>query len=393
MAETVDLLLTSFFVPLREGRKGGRRKRQIIVFKPGYRPSAAVVADLGGEVIKELPLINGVVGLFPVSISSRVLAAHPEILRVDEDLPAQIVPGGVFPLLLLFLLLSSWFAQSGQQTGDAIPWGVEMVRAPQIWFLTRGEGVKVAVIDTEVDLQHPDLAPNLRPGFNAVENQKPPQDRNGHGTHVAGIIGAVDDNRGLVGVSPRVELYPVKALNDQGHGWLSDIIAGMQWCIENGIQIVNMSFALHGENESLRDTILRADRAGILLVVAAGNSGPGENSVQFPACYPETVAVTALNRRQRLASFSSRGAEVDLTAPGAEIASLWPGGGTRSLNGTSMAAPHVTGVAALVLSARGAASPDRLKEHLKRTARRLPYLKETEQGAGLVDARAALLGS
>jgi subtilisin family serine protease len=391
MASILDLLLTGLFLD-NKTRKNDYPQRQIIVFKSGYKPSAATVAELGGKVLKEIPLINGIACTITEPISPRLLARHEEILRIDEDLPISIVTGRnfSFPLFLFLLLFLKPSIRSRKNGGDEIPWGVKMVRAPEIWPLTRGEGVKVAVIDTGVDLDHPDLAANLRQGINILDGERPPQDHNGHGTHVAGTIGAVENGRNPVGVSPGVEIYPIKALNDKGNGWLSDIIAGVEWCINNGMHIINMSFVVNGNNESLREMILATDRAGVLVVAAAGNSGPGENTVQFPARYPETIAVSAVDRKQQIAGFSSRGPEVDLTAPGVEILSLWPGGGKKKMQGTSMAAPHVTGVAALLLSVDRTASPAVVKKILLESARPLPDLKKSEQGAGLVDARAVL---
>lgn len=391
MASIFDLLLTGLFPDSGTGEKDTPR-RQIVVFKPGYTPSAETVAQLGGKVLKEIPLINGIACTITEPIASQLLAEHKEILRIDEDLPVSIVAGQIFPLSLwlLVLLFLRPGPGSSKKEREAIPWGVRMVRAPEVWSITRGEGVKVAVIDTGVDLDHPDLAANLQPGINVIVEGSPPQDGNGHGTHVAGIIGATGKGRGLVGVSPGVELYPVKALNDRGNGWLSDIIAGVEWCIKKGMHIVNMSFVVHGHNDSLREMLLAADRAGLLVVAAAGNSGPGENTVRYPARYPEIIAVSAVDRKQQIAAFSSRGPEVDLAAPGVEVLSLWPGGGKKTMQGTSMAAPHVTGVAALLLSVYPAAPPAEVKRILLESARPLPGLKQSEQGAGLVDARAVL---
>jgi len=188
-----------------------------------------------------------------------------------------------------------------------IPWGVNRIDAELAWPQNTGQGVKVAVLDTGIDLSHPDLLANIKGGYNAIKPNKSPADDNGHGTHVAGIIAAVNDNIGVVGVAPQAELYAVKVLSANGSGYLSDIIEGLEWCITNNMQVINMSLGTSSEVQSFHDAVIKVYNAGIVMVAAAGNSGPGDNTVEYPAKYEEVIAVSATSDNDAIASFSSRG--------------------------------------------------------------------------------------
>ncbi|GAW30603.1 S8 family serine peptidase [Carboxydocella sp. JDF658] len=233
-----------------------------------------------------------------------------------------------------------------------VPWGVSVIKGSKGATQSgiRGEGVRVGILDTGIDLNHPDL--RVAGGITFVGNSF--QDDNGHGTHVAGIIAAQDNDQGVVGVAPGVELFAIKALNSAGNGWYSDIAAGLEWAVKNKLDIINLSLGGNQDNALLRAAVKKAANAGILLVAAAGNSGNEEGSgdtVLFPAKYPEVIAVAAIDRQWQRAAFSSTGPQVELAAPGVEILStnLW--GGYRTMSGTSMATPHITGLAALLKSA------------------------------------------
>ncbi|AVX19934.1 MULTISPECIES: S8 family peptidase [Carboxydocella] len=233
-----------------------------------------------------------------------------------------------------------------------IPWGVAVLAGPQVasQLGVNGSGVRVGVLDTGIDLQHPDL--KVAGGIALTGDSF--QDDNGHGTHVAGIIAAQDNSQGVVGIAPGVELFAIKALNSAGSGWYSDIAAGLEWAIKNRLDIVNLSLGGKQNNPLLRYAVKRAARAGILLMAAAGNAGNEEgkgDTVLYPARYPEVMAVGAIDRQWQRAPFSSTGPALDLVAPGVEILSTIPGGDYKVMSGTSMASPHITGLAALLKSA------------------------------------------
>ena len=256
-----------------------------------------------------------------------------------------------------------------------LPWGVDRIDAEWAWDTTTGYAVEVAVLDTGIDYEHPDLDANCKGGINIINSRKSYKDDNGHGTHCAGIIAAEDNEEGVVGVAPEASLYGVKVLDRRGSGWVSDIIAGLDWCDKNGMDIVNMSFG-GGYSSSLHDACDAAKDAGLLLVAAAGNDG---GPVIYPAAYESVIAVSATNSSDGLASFSNYGDEIAIAAPGVNILSTYKGGGYATGDGTSMAAPHVAGT--LALSANIFATADDLG------------LSADEQGAGLVDAGEAATGT
>lgn len=264
--------------------------------------------------------------------------------------------------------------------------------------------MRIAVLDTGVDRNHPALAQNIKVSFNVISGAGEPEDGSGHGTYVAGIIAADNKGQEKVSVAPEANLYCLKVLGDDSGGKPSDLIAGIEWSIENRMQIINMSLGLPYDSPSVREALRHAENSGILVVAAAGNEGHTDGAVMFPAAYDFVVAVTAIDRLDRFSPHSSWGPEVDLCAPGDEINStdrysrlpawvrsafprgnyhIWPTGPW-----TSFAAPHVTGVAALVLSVNRSIASARLRQILRDTAENLG-LPATQQGAGVVNAEAA----
>jgi len=212
----------------------------------------------------------------------------------------------------------------------------------------KGTGVKIAVIDTGIDYTHEDLDDNYRGGYDFVFRDNDPFDdnRNSHGTHIAGIIAAEQNGIGIVGVAPEAELYAVKVLDGGGFGLLSWILEGIEWAIDNQMDIINLS--LQGPDfQSLHDICDSAYDAGILVIAAGGNTFG--NNVRYPAAYDSVIAVTGTDADNMRAYFSPIGSEVELAAPGLDILST-VSGWYDFLSGTSQAAPHVTGVAALFLT-------------------------------------------
>jgi subtilisin len=253
---------------------------------------------------------------------------------------------------------------------DRLPTGVDRIGADSE---AEGEppterGVAVAVLDTGIARDHPDL--NVAGGVNCVGRDRGKwTDNNGHGTHVAGIVGAKRNGRGVVGVAPGTPLYAVKVLDKKGRGSLGTLICGLDWTAQRGITVANMSLSarLPGnfpdqcDSSILHLAVCNAAEAEVRLVAAAGNSGADARR-EVPAMYDQVTAVSALvdtdgctgglgplspvGPDDTLAIFSNRGAVVDVAAPGVDILSTWKGGRYRVLSGTSMAAPHVAGAIA-----------------------------------------------
>ncbi len=265
------------------------------------------------------------------------------------------------------------------------------LRLPDAWSVTQGStATTVAVVDSGVDLGHPDLAGRLVAGHDFVDGDATPQDANGHGTEVAGIIGARGNNAaGVAGIDWAARIMPVRVLNAQGSGYDSDVIAGIEWAADHGAGIVNLSLGGTADDPLVRQAVQYARSKGALVVAASGNDGKAE--AFYPAAYPEVVAVTATNGSTPV-YFSNTGSYVDLAAPGWNITSTALGGGYATGGaGTSFAAPIVSGVAALVHAAHPSWTWDQVVHQMEATAvdRGTPG-RDDIVGYGVVDAGAAV---
>ncbi|MDP3639923.1 MAG: S8 family serine peptidase [Nanoarchaeota archaeon] len=300
------------------------------------------------------------------------LAALPFVKAVEYDADTKVV-----------------LAQSTLQIGARRVWlshGVE------------GEGITVAILDTGIDNEHPDVQ-------NVIAEQdftgEGTDDGNGHGTHVASIVAGTGAASGGVnkGVAAKASLLDVKVLDKTGSGKLSDAIAGIEWAVLNNADIISMSLGAFLPCNGLDTTSLAADLAvkrGKHVVVAAGNLGPLPGTITSPGCAREVITVGAVDRLDTIALFSSRGptldgwAKPDIVAPGVLILAAQAGGSYVPMSGTSMAAPHISGVVALLLSQKPGLSPDQVKEALMTTALDLGEGQNT-QGAGRVQAYEAFI--
>lgn len=249
-----------------------------------------------------------------------------------------------------------------EKRADRVPWGIEKVEAPCIWEeKEKGEGVVVAVLDTGIDTEHPDLKDRIIGGKNFTDEHGEDDitDRNGHGTHVSGIICASQEGSGVVGVAPKAKVLVVKVLNGNGSGTYDWIIEGIRyatkWRGNNGekVRIINMSLGGNVHDPDLHDAIKEATLKEIAVVVASGNEGDGNEETEelsYPSVYNEVIEVAASDQFDALAEFSNNNIEVDVIAPGVEILSTYKGGAYATLSGTSMATPHVSGALCLLIN-------------------------------------------
>ena len=238
-------------------------------------------------------------------------------------------------------------------------WSLAKVRAPAAWRLTTGAAeTVVAVLDTGVDLAHADLQGSFVQGWDAVNEDADPTDDHGHGTLVAGVIGARANNGlGGVGACPRCSLMPVKVIAANGAGSAADIAEGIVWAADHGARVLNMSFVMSGRDEGVAQALQYARSKGVLIVAAAGNNGSAETT--FPAGEPGVVSVTGTDAADARYEWASYGRWVTLAAPGCSK-STQAGGGYADFCGTSSAAAFASGIAALARSADAQASADQV---------------------------------
>jgi subtilisin family serine protease len=310
-------------------------------------------------------------------------------------------------------------------TSYASQWGLAKINCPDAWDHTTGApGVVVAVIDTGVDLDHPELAPLLVAGTDMVDlgpNPTPPpgfrfegdftgvdnvpQDEVGHGTHVTGTIACLSNNgAGVAGVTWNCRVMPVRALarivnvadptDVRGVGSAADIAAGIRWAVDHGARVLNLSLGGPSDTQVERDAIAYAVAQGAVVCAAMGNGGPGAGP-SFPGAYPDVVAVGAIDQADHRASFSQVGPHIDIVGPGVGILSTVWDNGYATYSGTSMATPHVAGVAALVFSANPSLTAVQAADILRQSARPLrdqpgDPVPNDSYGFGCVDARAAV---
>lgn len=277
---------------------------------------------------------------------------------------------------------------SAQAVGQQFGWQIANYDLPEAWKDTCGEGVTVAVLDTGCDMTHPDLAPNLLPGINIINPSMPPQDDNGHGSHVAGIIAACNNDIGVVGVANCCKILPVKVLNRVGAGRMDHVIRGINWAVENGADLICMSLGTRNPLEEVYNTIISAANKGVVCFVAAGNAGQ-TSQLLYPAAYDITVSIGAIDENSMRASFSCTGPNLDFVAPGVNIYSTVPPSSYAIMNGTSQAAPFACGVATLILAHRRKGNP-----HLKMTkADYVAAMKYNALSVQNLDAKYAELGN
>lgn len=352
-----------------------------------------------------------------IMLPSRAVADTPPDQLTPDSMPAIsvklalpiIINHSSYPIvakLRLPVVLSNYFNCPAPSLTDPLylerQFNLRQIQADLAWqrCLVGDPKIVVAVIDTGIDLTHPDLAANVIPGYNFVAYNQDANDDHGHGSHVAGIIAATINNLGVIGVAPKTSLLPVKVLNSQGGGYESDVAAGIAFATQNA-QIMNLSLGTVEDLPIIRSVIEDAIMSGRIVIASSGNCGDSKsyryngctarNQPSYPAAYPGVIAVGAVNASSEIASFSTQGDYVSLTAPGVSIFSTFKNGEYKVYSGTSQAAPHVAGVAALVWGRFPSYSATQVRLAMFQSASDLGDLgKDPLYGWGLVDAFGAV---
>ena len=316
------------------------------------------------------------VHLHATSEAIQRLETDPEVVTIYEDLPVHAYLDTAMPL----------------------------IQVPRLWQENlSGEGVRIAVVDTGLDTQHPDFQGRI--GGTADFTGEGITDRHGHGTHCASIAAGSGEASGgkYRGAAPKASLYAAKVLRSDGQGMMSDVMAGVEWAVDQGVQVVSLSLGGPGPcdgTDALCETCDAAVERGVIVCVAAGNDGPNPYTVGSPGCAHNVITIGACNDQERIASFSSRGPtsdgrpKPDLVFPGVDIIAARARGTNMgkvvnehytSASGTSMATPAAAGVCALILQAKPSLTPQEVKTCLTGTAIDLGA-DANAQGSGRADA-------
>lgn len=270
-------------------------------------------------------------------------------------------------------------------------WNLPLIGMEESWEMNQGsEDIIVAVIDTGIDLDHPEFEGKLATGYNVLTGDNNPYDDNGHGTHVSGIIAARTNNRtGIAGMSWNSKIMPVKAIGADGSGTAFDIAEGIRWATDNGASVINLSVGNYTPSAALQEAVRYAFERNVVLVAASGNDATDQPG--YPAAYPEVLSVAAIDHRTARAEFSNYGDSLDVAAPGVDVPSTYIYSDYAALSGTSMACPHVAAFASLIRSVNPAMSNQAVMDLIRETAVDLGYPgKDPYYGYGMINVSAAI---
>lgn len=391
-------------------------RRVVVTYKSGGADRAkGALSRMGLRMVNDMPQLGLSVLSLPASANRTTvlasIAAQPDVASVEPDSRVRLNYRPQDPDLLV-----------GRLSGEYDSFRSQLYRA---WDITRGDRrLVVAVVDTGVDLTHPELRDHLVPGKNFVTQVETedeegntqlvdlkdngPMDDNGHGTHVAGIIAAGENQRGMTGIAPMVSIMPIKTLAYNESGFSSDVANGVIWAVDHGARVINMSLGAYGGSKALEKAVAYAHSKGAVVVAAMGNDrdDPDRNhgeSPSYPAALPGVIAVGATDAADQAAYFSNAGRWISVSAPGDNIYSTTPtmpvrGGHVSQdydyMSGTSMATPVVSGVIALMLSLTPNLTPAQVKSRLEQTADDVAVPGfDTATGRGRVNPYRALGGS
>ena len=391
----------------------GVENRIIVAFKLGTSAAEQkqIVTAQGLAILDGIPSLAVLLVEAPSGLSAQArtrLSAHPKVFRADPDVWVKWIesasasvgqtPFAVEPAVAAMKALAKSApvqqAVAEQKSAAEIPGAWPASTRPAAWVSNR---VPASRWRSSTRYRSQPSRPGGRRGYNALDKAAPWADDHSHGTHVAGTIAAAMNDKHVVGVAPKAELYAVKVLSKDGGGNLFAIMDGIMWTAKNGIQVANMSLGAPQAMPLLQYALQMAVNGGVTFVAAAGNDG---KAVNWPGAYPETIAVSALcptgvtntklcpNTNEGISTFSSRspgGFHRTWRAGPLDRAPVVDASGVKAYSGTSMACPHVSGLAALAV-AKGAKTPAAVRAALAAAATRLNGLSGDEQGNGLIDA-------
>ncbi len=290
------------------------------------------IRSIGGQVLRYINAFDVYVVSLPGNAAPEDLPVSPLVQSIEADYQAV-----------------------ASQDGDYIPndprfieqWALPVIGLPEGWSqIPEGNQVTIAVIDSGVCLSHPDLQGRFVAGYDFVDDDETPQDEMGHGCGVAGIIAAnADNNEGIVGVAPNAQIMPLRVLGADGRGDYSNIASAIVYAVNNGADVINLSLAGTVPSQLMADTVAYAIENDVIVVAASGNYGT--DRPYYPAAFPSVVAVGSIDPDLERSRFSNFGDHVQVTAPGRDILTTTPDGGYAMSSGTSFAAPHVAGLAAI----------------------------------------------
>lgn len=367
---SVVLAMMSFLPVASTFAAETKRVNVIILFKK--HADEKTVEQLQGKVYRQFEVIPALSANVPLA-SIDILRQLPEVEYVQQDETVAI-------------------------DGQVADWGVKKTKATDMHVRgVTGKGVKIAILDTGIDTKHPDL--HVSGGACLLSYCPTYNDDNGHGTHVAGIIAAKNNRIGVLGVAPEASIYAVKVLNRFGEGTVSTVLAGIEWAIQNHMDIINLSLATPEGSPVLKEAIDKAYQKGILIVAATGNNGNRNgigDTVEYPAKYDSVIGVSAVNKNNVRIAYSATGPAVEVAAPGEDIYSTVPVAydsdsnpdGYTWMSGTSMAAPFVSGILALYKQQYPDKTNVELRQMLRANALDLGAPgKDNWYGYGLVQAK------
>ncbi len=387
----IYLLITTFLTvgpslaqgPLPSGVTSGHVPGEIIVKFQPHVGSPGAQGSLRAEGLQALE----------VSPNSGAMRVQVEPGR-EADTIAELMGRGDVEFATLNYRIEA--LESPDDADFSLQWALQQINAPEAWNIHTGTGnVIIAVIDSGVDLDHPDLQANIVSGWDFVNDDSQPDDDFGHGTHVAGIAAAVGNNgQGIAGVSWGAKIMPLKILDRWGSGNTHDLSQAIYYAADHGAKIINLSLGARYSSWpcdwlEVEDALNYTVNRGVLVVAAAGNDG--QYGINCPGAYDQVMAVGSTTSSDTRSYFSNFGPRLDIVAPGSYIYSTYPGGSYYSLSGTSMATPHVAGLAALIWSFVPSFTDTEVREIIQSTAADLGSIGwDQEYGHGRINAAYAL---